>query len=106
VPDPARFVATLSGLLAPGGLLFLSTLNRTPRAFVAAKLGAEYLLRWLPVGTHDWRKFIRPAELAAMLRAAGLRVGDLAGLVMDPLTGRWRVGRDVGVNYILAAERG
>ena len=69
-----------------GGLLFLSTLNRTPRSFLAAKVGAEYLLRWLPVGTHDWRKFITPAEL----RQAGLRVADTAGLVADPLTGHWR----------------
>jgi len=104
VPDPARFVATLAGLLEPGGLLFLSTLNRTAPAFLTAKLGAEYVLRWLPRGTHDWRKFIRPAELGAMLRDAGLRVADLSGMTMEPLTGRWRASRDVSVNYILAAE--
>jgi 2-polyprenyl-6-hydroxyphenyl methylase / 3-demethylubiquinone-9 3-methyltransferase len=103
VPDPAGFVATLAGLLAPGGRLFLSTLNRTPQAFLAAKLGAEYLLRWLPVGTHDWRKFLTPAETAALLRQVGLRVTDSAGLVADPLTGRWRTGRNLSVNYILAA---
>ena len=68
VPDPAAFLATLAALLAPGGKLFLSTLNRTPQSFLAAKVGAEYLLRWLPVGTHDWRRFITPAELGAMLR--------------------------------------
>jgi 2-polyprenyl-6-hydroxyphenyl methylase/3-demethylubiquinone-9 3-methyltransferase len=104
VPDPAAFLATLAALLAPGGRLFLSTLNRTPQAFLAAKLGAEYLLRWLPVGTHDWRKFITPAEAAALLRRAGLRVTDSAGLIADPLTGRWRAGRNLAVNYIMAAE--
>ena len=72
------------------GKLFLSTLNRTPRSFLAAKVAAEYLLRWLPVGTHDWRRFITPAELAAMLRDLGFRVTDVTGLVADPLTGQWR----------------
>jgi 2-polyprenyl-6-hydroxyphenyl methylase/3-demethylubiquinone-9 3-methyltransferase len=104
VPDPARFVATLAGLLEPGGLMFLSTLNRTSSAFLTAKLGAEYVLRWLPRGTHDWRKFLRPAELAAMLRGAGLRVSDVAGMTMNPRTGAWRTSRDLSVNYILAAE--
>ncbi len=104
VPDPARFVAMLADLLEPGGLLFLSTLNRTAAAFLTAKLGAEYVLRWLPRGTHDWRKFVRPAELGAMLRRAGLRVSDIAGMVMDPASGRWRTSRDLSVNYIVAAE--
>jgi 2-polyprenyl-6-hydroxyphenyl methylase/3-demethylubiquinone-9 3-methyltransferase len=103
VPDPGAFIATLRSLLAPGGRLFLSTLNRTPRSFLAAKVAAEYLLRWLPIGTHDWRKFIPPHELAAMLRDAGLRVTDVAGLSANPLTGRWQVGRDTAVNYLLAA---
>ena len=105
VPDPRAFVATLAGLLEPGGVLFLSTLNRTPRSFLAAKVGAEYLLRWLPVGTHDWRRFVTPAELAGMLGDAGLRVADVAGLVADPLTGRWRTGRDLAVNYVVAAGK-
>jgi 2-polyprenyl-6-hydroxyphenyl methylase/3-demethylubiquinone-9 3-methyltransferase len=104
VPDPARFVATLADLLEPGGLLFLSTLSRTSSALLTAKLGAEYVLRWLPRGTHDWSKFVRPAELGAMLRGAGLRVSDVAGMVMDPVTGGWRTSRDLSVNYILAAE--
>ena len=69
------------------------------------RLPAEYLLRWLPVGTHDWRKFITPAELGGMLRHAGLRVADAAGLVSDPLTGHWSVSRHLGVNYVIAADQ-
>ncbi len=103
VPDPAAFVATLAALLSPGGRLFLSTLNRTPRSFLAAKVGAEYLLRWLPVGTHDWRRFVTPGELAGMLRDVGLRVADITGLVVDPLTGRWATSRDLSVNYLIVA---
>ena len=103
VPDPAAFLATLATLLEPQGLLVLSTLNRTPRSFITAKLGAEYLLRWLPVGTHDWRRFIAPVELAALLRDAGMRVTDIAGLALNPLTGRWHTVRDTAVNYIIAA---
>lgn len=102
VPDPSAFLATLRDLLAPGGRLFLSTLNRTPRAWLAAKVGAEYLLRWLPVGTHDWRRFITPAELAGMLRSLGMRVTDVAGMAPDPLRGRWHIVRDTSVNYLLA----
>ena len=104
VPDPGAFLATLASLLLPGGRLFLSTLNRTPQSFLAAKVGAEYLLRWLPVGTHDWRKFITPAELGGMLRRTGLRVADVSGLIADPLIGRWKTGRSLAINYIVAAE--
>jgi 2-polyprenyl-6-hydroxyphenyl methylase / 3-demethylubiquinone-9 3-methyltransferase len=103
VPDPAAFLTTVAGLLAPGGRLFLSTLNRTARSLVSAKIGAEYLLRWLPIGTHDWWKFITPAELERMLRQLGLRVADVTGLMPDPLTGRWRTGRDLSVNYLVMA---
>jgi len=105
IPDPAAFARTLAALVEPGGLVFLSTLNRTARSFLSAKVGAEYLLRWLPVGTHNWRKFIAPAELGARLREAGLRVTDVTGLVPDPLRGGWRTARDVGVNYMVAAAR-
>ena len=70
-----------------------------------AKVGAEYLLRWLPVGTHDWRRFVTPAELGAMLRHVGLLVTDITGLVADPLTGRWTISRDLSVNYLIAAQR-
>jgi 2-polyprenyl-6-hydroxyphenyl methylase/3-demethylubiquinone-9 3-methyltransferase len=105
VPDPAAFIGVLAGLLEPGGTMVLSTLNRTRRSWLTAKLGAEYVLRMLPVGTHDWKAFIAPAELAAMIRAAGLRVGRTTGLVIDPLTGQWRAGRDMNVNYMMAATR-
>jgi 2-polyprenyl-6-hydroxyphenyl methylase / 3-demethylubiquinone-9 3-methyltransferase len=91
--------------LEPGGTLVMSTLNRTRRSFLTAKLGAEYVLRMLPAGTHDWRAFIAPSELAGMMRAAGLRVGQAVGLVVDPLTGQWRTSRDLGVNYLMAGVR-
>ncbi len=103
VADREAFCRQLARLVKPGGPVFLSTLNRTPRSFLMAKLGAEYLLRLLPVGTHDWRMFVRPAELGADLRAAGLRVADIAGLTMGP-GGGWRISRDVGVNYIAMAR--
>lgn len=103
VTDPAAFIAMLGGLLEPGGLLFISTLNRTRRSYLVAKLGAEYLLRLLPVGTHDWQAFITPAELAGHCRAAGLHVDDLAGLTPAPLAGGFRASRDLSVNYIALA---
>ena len=105
VPDPAGFLRVVGGLLEPGGVLVLSTLNRTPASWAAAKLGAEYLLRVLPVGTHDWRRFITPAELGAMARGAGLRVLATAGMRYEPSTGRWRVGQNLSVNYLVALTR-
>ena len=106
VPDPAAFVRTLAALLEPGGLLFVSTLNRTRRSWLTAILGAEYLLRWLPVGTHDWNRFLTPAELAGHMRAAGLRLADIAGMAPDPLRGGWRATRDVSVNYVAMGVNG
>jgi 2-polyprenyl-6-hydroxyphenyl methylase / 3-demethylubiquinone-9 3-methyltransferase len=103
VADPAAFVATLARLLAPGGVLFVSTLNRTRRSFLTAKLGAEYVLRVLPVGTHDHRRFVTPVELGGYLRAAGLRLADISGMAPDA-RGGWRATRDVGVNYIAMGE--
>ena len=103
VPEPRAFLAELAGLLAPGGLLFVSTLNRTARSFAVAKLGAEYVLRLLPAGTHDWRKFVTPAELAAGMRAAGLRLDDITGMVPNVLRGGWRASRDTGMNYLAMA---
>lgn len=105
VPDPAAFLRRLAGLLEPRGMLFVSTLNRTARSFALAKLGAEYVLRLLPVGTHDWRRFVTPAELVRHARGAGLRVAATAGMSYDPLHGAWRESRDLAVNYIAALER-
>lgn len=105
VPDPGAFLATLRDLLAPRGLLFVSTLNRTLRSLAVAKIGAEYVMRLLPPGTHDWRRFITPAELARHGRRAGLRLADSAGMTYDPLRGMWRESHDLGVNYIAALTR-
>lgn len=103
VPDPAEFLHSLARLVEPGGLVFVSTINRTARSLLLAKIGAEYVMRLLPVGTHDWRAFVTPEELAAGLRGAGLRPADMAGLVRDPFTGDWRSGRDLRMNYIAMA---
>ena len=100
VSDPAAFLRLLARLLQPGGLLFVSTLNRTARSLVMAKLGAEYVLRLLPVGTHEWRRFVTPVELDAAGRQAGLRLSASAGMSFDPVRNRWRESRDLGVNYI------
>ena len=106
VPDPAAFVATLARLLEPNGMLFVSTLNRTAASLLGAKLAAEYVLRWVPVGTHDWRRFITPAELGGYVRAAGLRATELSGMVRSPLSGRWSAAPDTRINYIMAARAG
>ena len=103
--DAGQFMAEAGALVKPGGALIASTLNRTPRAYLFAILGAEYILRWLPRGTHEFRKFQRPSELAAALRPAGLATKALAGLQYQPLQDRWRLGRDLGVNYLLFATK-
>jgi len=105
VTDPAAFIATAATLLGGGGMMILATLNRTPKAFLQAIVGAEYVLRWLPRGTHDWRKFLRPSELAAMARAGGLNVEEVVGVSYGALTGTWRLGRDTDVNYMLRAGK-
>ncbi len=101
--DPALFVAAAARLVKPGGALILSTINRTPKAYAAAIIGAEYVLRWLPRGTHEYRKFRRPSELARDVRAAGLFVGDITGLAYDPWRDRWHQGNDLAINYLLFA---
>lgn len=106
VADVPAFLAACAALVRPGGALALSTINRTPKAFAFAILGAEYLLRKLPRGTHDWRKFLKPSELAAGLRSRGLAVQELAGMVYEPLSDDWRLSRrDLGINYLLWAEK-
>jgi 2-polyprenyl-6-hydroxyphenyl methylase/3-demethylubiquinone-9 3-methyltransferase len=105
VPDPASVVAACARLLAPGGRLLLSTLNRTPQAFALAILGAEYVMRLLPRGTHRYAQFIRPSELSRWLRAAGLELEDVSGLHYEPFTRRaWRGGR-TDVNYLACARK-
>ncbi|WP_254274742.1 bifunctional 2-polyprenyl-6-hydroxyphenol methylase/3-demethylubiquinol 3-O-methyltransferase UbiG [Halomonas sp. 3H] len=106
VPDPASVVRACAALAKPGGQVFFSTLNRNPKAYALAILGAEYLLRMLPRGTHDYAKFIRPAELAAWCRGAGLEVREQNGLVYHPVTRRYRLSeRDVSVNYLMHCRR-
>lgn len=100
VADPAAFLHLLAHLLEPGGLLFISTLNRTLRSLALAKLGAEYLLRLLPVGTHDWRRFITPAELGRAGRTAGLHLRETSGMQLDLRTRQWRASHDLSINYI------
>ena len=105
--DPRRFVDDCAALVADGGVFVGSTLNRTLKSLALAKIGAEYVLRWLPIGTHDWRKFVTPREFARYLRTAGLRVTDRRGIILDPLKRGWRLSaRDLDVNYAIVAERG
>ena len=101
VPDPASTVAACARLAKPGGQVFFSTINRNPKAYLFAVIGAEYLLKLLPRGTHDYARFIRPSELARWCRAAGLRERELAGMTYNPLTQHYRLGSDCDVNYLL-----
>ena len=106
VADVPGFLETLGGLVRPGGALILSTLNRTPKSFAMAIVGAEYLLRWVPRGTHDWRRFLKPSELAQSLRPQGFEVEALSGLVYNPLTDSWRTDdQDLDVNYLMMAVK-
>jgi len=106
VPDPTRVVAACSQLVKPGGWVFFSTLNRNPKSFLFALVGAEYILRLLPRGTHDYAKFIRPSELAHWARAAGLEQQALSGLTYNPITRVYALHpRDLSVNYLLAFRR-
>lgn len=104
VPDPGAVIDAAASLLKPGGRLFLSTLNRNPKSFVFAILGAEYLLGLLPRGTHQYRRFIKPSEIARQLRANNMRISDLSGLSYNPLTRRYALGDDIDVNYLVTAE--
>ena len=105
VPDPAAVVAALATLVKPGGHVFLSTINRTPRAYALAIIGAEYVMRLLPPGTHTYEKFIRPSELSAWARAAGLEVVDVSGLDYDPFSHRAALKTDASVNYLMHVRR-
>jgi 2-polyprenyl-6-hydroxyphenyl methylase / 3-demethylubiquinone-9 3-methyltransferase len=105
VPDPGSVVKAISTLLKPGGRVFLSTLNRTPLAFGAAIVGAEYALKLLPRGTHHYAQFIRPSELAATLRSADLELEDVSGLAYNPLTRRAWITQSTQVNYLACARK-
>ena len=101
VPDPASVIQACADLVRPGGDLFFSTINRNAKSWLFAVVGAEYILRMLPRGTHDYRKFIRPSELARWGRAAGLELQDLTGMTYNPLTQEYKLGNDVDVNYLV-----
>lgn len=105
VPDPASVVAACARLVRPGGQVFFSTINRTPKAYALAIVGAEYILRLLPRGTHDYARFIRPAELESWSRHGGLTVRELTGMQYNPLTRKYSLGRDLAVNYLAHCSR-
>jgi 2-polyprenyl-6-hydroxyphenyl methylase / 3-demethylubiquinone-9 3-methyltransferase len=105
VTDVGVFIAHAAALVKPGGLLFVATLNRTAKSFALAIVGAEYVLRWLPRGTHQWDKFVRPDELETAIETGGLRVTDETGVIYNLLSDRWQLGRDMDVNYMLVAEK-
>jgi 2-polyprenyl-6-hydroxyphenyl methylase/3-demethylubiquinone-9 3-methyltransferase len=106
VADVDAFVAASAALLKPGGLMIYSTLNRTAKSFALAIVGAEYVLRWLPRGTHSFEKFLRPSELCAHLRHNNIEVTEMTGMVMSPLNFKWRMdAKDLGVNYLVAGKK-
>ncbi len=106
VADPAGFLRLVAALLEPGGRAFVSTLNRTAASMVVAKLGAEYVMRLLPIGTHEWARFVTPLELAGHARAAGLRLVATAGMSFDVRRREWRETRDLSINYIAVMTAG
>jgi len=106
VADVRSFLDAALALLAPQGMMVIATINRTPQSFALAIVGAEYLMRWLPRGTHDWRKFLRPSELAAHLRASGARLAELKGVRYSLITDRFSLSDDLSVNYMALALKG
>ena len=105
VPQPASMVAACARLVRPGGRVFFSTINRNPKSYLFAVVGAEYVLGLLPKGTHDYQRFIKPSELARWTRAAGLRNEELIGMTYNPITRRYRLGADCDVNYLVCCSR-
>jgi 2-polyprenyl-6-hydroxyphenyl methylase / 3-demethylubiquinone-9 3-methyltransferase len=106
VSDPLAYLTACQHLLVPGGLMICSTLNRNPKSFVMAIIGAEHIMRWLPKGTHDWKKFITPDELFDLIRRAGLDPVDRKGMVFNPITWGWSLSsRDLSVNYVTASVK-
>lgn len=105
VADVPSFLRATASLVRPGGLMFVATINKTLKSLALAKIGAEYVLRWLPPGTHDWNRFIAPAHLCAALKDAGQRVVQIQGLIFNPLTWSWELSRDTDVNYVVVAAK-
>lgn len=105
VTDPRTFLLDCARLVKPGGMMFVATLNRTLKALALAKVGAEYVLRWVPPGTHDWRQFLKPDEVRLMLSEAPLAVRGPIGLAYEPLNDRWRETDDADINYMMVATR-
>ncbi len=105
VADLNLFLTSCASMLKPGGLMFVATINRTAKAFALAIVGAEYVLGWLPRGTHDWAKFVKPLELDTALTRAGMNVTTESGVMFNPLTGGWLLSSDTDVNYMVAATK-
>ena len=105
VNDRTAFIATAASLVRPGGFLFAATLNRTMKSYALAIVGAEYILRWVKRGTHNWEQFVTPQELAKDFRAAGLEIYDQTGVVYHPIFDEWRTSEDCSVNYMMAAQK-
>jgi len=105
VPDPSSIIQACYKLCKPGGQVFFSTLNRNPKSFLMAVVGAEYIMNMLPKGTHDYKKFIRPSELAAWSRQAGLKVGELVGMTYNPITKTYKLARNTDVNYLMQTNK-
>jgi 2-polyprenyl-6-hydroxyphenyl methylase/3-demethylubiquinone-9 3-methyltransferase len=105
VPDVPAFLQRIAPLVKPGGVMILSTLNRTLKAYALAIVGAEFVLRWVPIGTHQWERFVRPEELAAALSSASLALTDTTGMVYNPLADAWSLSGDTDVNYFATAAR-
>ena len=105
VPDPLSIIKACSSLVKPGGKVFFSTLNRNPKSYLLAVIGAEYILRMLPKGTHDYKKFIKPSELNGFLSEAGLELNEIIGLTYNPITEVYALGRDTDVNYLVATTK-
>ena len=104
VSKPNILMKDCASFVRPGGLMFVATLNRTIRSFVFGILGAEYVLRWLPVGTHHWKKFLKPSEIAEMLKNSRLTIQDIKGVTLNPVNKKWRVSEDLAMNYLLIAK--
>ncbi|MCC9620115.1 bifunctional 2-polyprenyl-6-hydroxyphenol methylase/3-demethylubiquinol 3-O-methyltransferase UbiG [Thalassospira sp. MA62] len=106
VDDPQFFMQACASVLKPGGLMFIATLNRTIKSLALAKVGAEYILRWVPAGTHDWRKFVKPSEMSSYLRGAGLELTDITGVAYNPIKDQWHPApHDLDINYMVIARK-